>query len=114
MPLNTSCPMAWLAHTLLDLLHHLPKASVPPLLSRLHDALAHDGVMLVKDVDTRPFYKRWFTLWLDRLMVGMEPIHYWSVEAMIDMLEDTGFEVYTHEMRDILPYPHRLYICRKK
>jgi SAM-dependent methyltransferase len=99
---------------MLDLLHHLPETKVAPLLSRVHGALVTGGTLLIKDVDTRPFYKRWFTLWLDRLMVGMEPIRYWSAEEMIDMLEDQGFTVYSHELRDILPYPHRLYICRKQ
>ena len=98
---------------MLDLLHHLPEEEVRPLLSRIHVALARDGILLIKDVDTRPAYKRWFTLVLDRLMVGLEPIRYWSASEMIGLLEEVGFQVYTHEMRDILPYPHRLYVCRK-
>lgn len=98
----------------LDLLHHVPADGVPPLLKRIHASLAPTGLLLIKDVDTKPAYKRWFTLLLDRLMVGFEPIRYWSAEEMIDMLEGIGFQVYTHEIRDILPYPHRLYICRKQ
>lgn len=98
---------------MLDLLHHVPPDCVPVLLQRVHTALRDDGVLLVKDVDTSPAYKRWFTLMLDRAMVGMEPIRYWSAREMIAMLENAGFRVYTHEMRDLLPYPHRLYICSK-
>jgi SAM-dependent methyltransferase len=98
----------------LDLLHHLPPGIVVPLLHRMHAALADAGILIIKDVDTRPVYKRTFTLALDRLMVGMEPIRYWSVQEMLSMLAEAGFAAHTHAMRDILPYPHRLYICRKQ
>ena len=91
-----------------------PQDSVAPLLQRIYDALLPDGILLVKDVDTVPAYKRLFTLALDRAMVGLEPIHYWPARDLISLLECVGFQVYSHEMRDILPYPHRLYICRKR
>lgn len=98
----------------LDLIHHLPADKVPAFLSELHRALRPGGVLLIKDVDRRPFYKRWFTLWLDRLMVGLrEPIRYWSREELRAMLRDAGFRVHSHTMRDVLPYPHILHICRK-
>ncbi|MCH8150200.1 MAG: class I SAM-dependent methyltransferase [Planctomycetes bacterium] len=99
---------------MLDLLHHIPQESVAPLLQRIYDALLPDGILLIKDVDTVPAYKRLFTLALDRVMVGLEPIHYWPSRELISLLESLGFEVYSHEMRDILPYAHRLYICRKR
>ena len=98
---------------MLDLLHHLPAPAVQPLLERIGEMLRPPAVLLIKDVDTNPFYKRWFTLLLDRLMVGLEPIRYWPAREMIVMVERAGFQVYTHELRDVLPYPHRLYICRK-
>lgn len=98
----------------LDLLHHLPAEMVPVILGRIYSWLEDDGILLIKDVDTVPAYKRWFTLALDRAMVGMEPIRYWSASEMIGMVEDVGFQAFTHEMRDVLPYPHRLYICRKR
>lgn len=98
---------------MLDLLHHLPADLVPALLRRIYLALTAGGTLIIKDVDTTPAYKRLFTLALDRLMVGMEPIRYWSRQEMLRMLADAGFVAYTHDMRDWLPYPHRLYVCRK-
>lgn len=98
----------------LDLLHHLPQAMVPEFIERLHQRLRPSGVLVLKDVNSRPAYKRWFTLALDRLMVGFrEPIRYWPTEEMVCLLRRTGFQVYTHTIRDILPYPHQMYICRK-
>jgi 2-polyprenyl-3-methyl-5-hydroxy-6-metoxy-1,4-benzoquinol methylase len=98
---------------MLDVIHHLPHASVPEFLARLHDLLVPGGTLLLKDVSDRPRYKMLFTLALDRLMVGMDPIRYWSPAALAEVLQDLGMDVKRHLMNDILPYPHVLYICRK-
>jgi len=99
---------------LVDLVHHLPRASVPAFLARVRDLLAPDGTLVVKDVSDRPAPKRLFTLALDRVMVGLEePIHYWPPAALQAELEALGFDVKRHDMRDVLPYPHVLYVCRR-
>ena len=71
------------------------------------------GVLLMKEVADRPRYKMLFTLALDRLMVGREPIHYWPPAELARVLEGLGFEVKTHRMTDFLPYPHILYIAKR-
>lgn len=96
----------------LDLIHHLPRTAVPAFLRNLRRCLRPDGVLIIKDVDCRPAHKRWFTLLLDRLMVGLnEPIYYWPEEKLRAALSEAGFKVVTHRMLDILPYPHILYVC---
>jgi 2-polyprenyl-3-methyl-5-hydroxy-6-metoxy-1,4-benzoquinol methylase len=95
---------------MLDLLHHLPRAEVPGFLAGVRSHLRAGGVLIVKEVEDRPAWKRWFTLALDRLMVGWEPIHYWSAKDMTQMLGELGFTVRMHRMKDFLPYPHVLYI----
>ncbi len=98
---------------LLDLLHHLPQQEVPPFLERLRARLRPGGTLIVKEVEDRPRWKMLFTLWLDRLMVGWkEPIRYWPPSEMLALLESLGFDVKVHRMRDWLPYPHILYVCR--
>lgn len=98
----------------LDLIHHIPCEAVPGFVAGLHRALRPGGVLLIKDVDYYPTYKRWFTLALDRLMVGFrEPIRYWPRAELRSLLLERGFRVYSHTMRDILPYPHMLYVCHK-
>lgn len=98
---------------MLDLVHHIPVDSVRALLTTLHDLLAPGGRLIVKDVDSQPAYKRWFTYTLDRLMDQNGTIHYWPSKELVDLLSDVGFEVFTHAMVDYLPYPHALYICRR-
>lgn len=98
----------------LDLVHHLPRSEVYPFLVKVRSMLAPDGILVIKDVADTPRAKRWFTLALDRLMVGLEPIYYWPPSKLQHLLEDLGFEVHRHRMTDILPYPHILYVARPR
>jgi SAM-dependent methyltransferase len=99
---------------MLDIVHHVPPDTVPPLLAQLRRCLAPGGLLLVKDVDTRPAPKRWFTWTLDRLMAPRSPVHYWSTEELTAALERAGFGVRRHLLVDVLPYPHVLYICEAR
>lgn len=99
---------------MLDIVHHVPASAVPSLLAQLRRCLAPGGVLLVKDVDTRPAPKRWFTWTLDRLMAPRTPVRYWSTEELTAALERAGFRVRRHLMVDLLPYPHVLYICEAR
>ena len=99
---------------MLDIVHHVAPAHVGPLLRELHRCLADDGVLLVKDVDTRPAPKRWFTWLLDRLVAPATPVRYWSAEELTAALRAAGFSVRRHAMLDFLPYPHVLYVCAKR
>ncbi|HEV8472486.1 MAG TPA: class I SAM-dependent methyltransferase [Methylomirabilota bacterium] len=99
---------------MLDIVHHVPPETVPPLLRQLRRCLAPGGRLLVKDVDTRPAPKRWFTWALDRLMAPRTPLRYWSADELTAALEQAGFAVHRHLMVDLLPYPHILYICEAR
>jgi 2-polyprenyl-3-methyl-5-hydroxy-6-metoxy-1,4-benzoquinol methylase len=99
---------------MLDIVHHVPAPAVPPLLARLRRSLPPGGLLLVKDVDTRPAAKRWFTWALDRAMAPRTPVRYWSADELTRALEHAGFGVRRHLMVDVLPYPHILYICEAR
>ena len=97
---------------MLDLVHHLPREQVRGFLIRVRALLRPGGLLLLKEVEDRPRWKMAFTWLLDRLMVGAEPIHYWPAPDLVALLDGLGFDVVKHRMRDILPYPHVLYVCR--
>lgn len=99
---------------MLDLVHHLPQARVPAFLADVARLLRPSGILIIKDVADRPRYKMLFTLLLDRLLVGMEPIRYWPPAELMAVLTGLGFEVVRHRMNDVLPYPHILYVCRRR
>lgn len=99
---------------MLDVLHHLRAEAAEPLPQVLAGRLKPGGTLLLKEVADRPRYKMLFTPLLDRLMVGMDPIHCWSPPVLARPLERLGFDVKRHQMNDYLPYPHVLYICHKR
>lgn len=97
---------------MMDLIHHLPQRGVADFLRTIRRLLNDNGILVIKDVAPTPWYKMFFTLILDRVMVGMEPIRYWPPEELAAILQSLGFSVVKHRMTDILPYPHILYVCR--
>ena len=107
-------PATYRAAYMLDIVHHIPRETVEPLLARLYKAIEPGGPLIVKDVDTLPAYKRWFTHALDRVMNPRGEIHYWPAPELQALLERVGFRVYRHLMVDVLPYPHVLYVCHKE
>lgn len=96
---------------MLDIIHHVPRASVPELVRWARAHLSAGGVLLIKDVADRPAYKRWFTLALDKAMDYRAPVDYWSPTDVTALVRSHGFVVHVHSMVDYLPYPHILYIC---
>jgi 2-polyprenyl-3-methyl-5-hydroxy-6-metoxy-1,4-benzoquinol methylase len=97
---------------MLDLIHHLPREQVRPFLAELRSILRPGGLLVIKDVAHRPHYKRLFTLALDRAMVGLhEAIYYWPPDDLVELVQGLGFDVKRHPIKDILPYPHMLYVC---
>jgi len=99
---------------MLDIVHHIAPDTVVPLLRRLHACLSPGGVLIVKDVDTRPAPKRWFTWTLDKLMAPATPVRYWSGDELAAALRAAGFQVRRHAMLDFLPYPHVIYIATRR
>ena len=99
---------------MLDIVHHIPPQTVRPLMEQIGKALAPGRRLIIKDVDARPAWKRWFTHALDRVMDPRTPVRYWDGEELQRLLEETGFTVYRHLMVDFLPYPHVLYVCERR
>ena len=96
---------------MLDIIHHIGRAAVLPLVETISRALARDGVLIVKDVDARPFHKMAFTWALDKLMDPRAEVSYWHAAEFSALLRERGFRTYSHAMLDFLPYPHVLYVA---
>ena len=104
---------AYDAAYMLDILHHVPTAAHEELIRSIHRALAPGGILLLKDIDCYPWWKVLFTWVLDVAMTPSAPPNYVPRSDVTALLERIGFDVKIHAFRDILPYPHALYICRK-
>ncbi|MBC8505236.1 MAG: class I SAM-dependent methyltransferase [Chloroflexi bacterium] len=101
------------AIVVLDLFHHVPRQTAQRMLERFQDILQVDGVLIIKDITAKPWLKMAFTWILDKMMDFRGPLHYYTKEEMLTLVETHGFDVKTHRLIDILPYPHVMYICRK-
>ena len=99
---------------MLDIIHHIPRTAVIPLLENIYSRLHNGCRLIIKDVETKPVWKMWFSYALDKLMDRKADVNYWAQPELKKMLTDVGFQVYHHSMLDILPYPHIIYICEKK
>ena len=98
---------------MLDIVHHVPEETVRPLIDQVAKCLPAGGRLVIKDVDSAPAYKRWFTWALDKAMDPSAPVRYWAGDELAALLESAGFRVYRHLMVDVLPYPHILYTCER-
>lgn len=98
---------------MIDILHHVPRETVGPLLREVREALPAGGTLLIKDIARTPALKRWFTFWLDKAMAFRDRVHYWDSRELVGLLESMGFVVRHERWNDILPYPHILYICQR-
>lgn len=102
------------AIVMLDLFHHLPPHVGQKILASFYDTLRENGTLIIKDVTATPRWQMWFTWLLDKLMNFHTFLYYYTRDEMITLLEHQGFTVKFHRIPDVLPYPHILYICRKK
>ncbi len=98
---------------MLDIIHHISPQAAEDLLKKIYSRLKTHGRLIIKDVDTEPTYKLWFTHILDKIMYPSNAIHYWKRPDIMKLLKNIGFKVHYHYMVDFLPYPHILYICEK-
>ncbi|MDZ4761123.1 MAG: class I SAM-dependent methyltransferase [Alphaproteobacteria bacterium] len=97
---------------MLDIIHHIPRNAVDGLLTELRKRLSPTGVLVIKDLTDRPASKTAFTWALDKAMDFRTPVHYWSMDALAELLRGKSLRVFVHQMVDYLAYPHVSYICR--
>jgi 2-polyprenyl-3-methyl-5-hydroxy-6-metoxy-1,4-benzoquinol methylase len=98
----------------LDLLHHVGPEVAERLIEQSYQALTLGGILLVKDVNTSPLLKLWFTYALDKLMMPRSHVHYRSALAWKAVIQRAGFaNVWWYPLNDYLPYPHVLLVAQK-
>lgn len=98
----------------LDVMHHVAREAQRALITRLRDLLAPNGILIIKDVTTEPYFGLKFTEVLDRLVVGFkEPLAYRHHREWGQLLSELGFAGRVVRVPDILPYPHVVIIAHK-
>jgi len=110
---NTKIPKAN-AVTAIDVLHHIAsKEQQKKLLASCFSILTDDGVIIIKDLDTKPTWKYYWNYIHDFIMTKGEPVLYRSSNEMKNMLTEIGFKLEYFKSLKGYPYAHVLYVARK-
>ncbi|MBI3552384.1 MAG: glycosyltransferase [Elusimicrobia bacterium] len=103
------------AVTVVDVLQYLPAAEKDSFVRRCRDRLAPGGLLLIKEIDTRPMWKYAWTrlqeslalaLGLTRTPSGSKRLYFEPAQRHLERLASLGFAVRVLTPRTRLPYPH--------
>ncbi len=98
----------------LDILHHIDRSNGDRILESAYTHLNPEGVLLIKDVNVRPYWKMLFTYAMDKAMDIRRSVYYRHVKTWREKITEVGFEpIYIYYLNDYLPYPHILLVCHK-
>lgn len=96
-----------------DLIHHLPPPIGNDIVRKAFAWLDPGGRLIVKEIDTRPLVKMYFTYVLD-LLVSRERPYYRNQMEWRALLMQTGFvSLMQRSLVNSLPYPHILLVGTK-
>ncbi len=83
------------------------------MLNNLKKHLKKDGLLVVKDMDNKPFYKYLWNYLQDSVITKSLAFSYKSKEKMLELLQDSGFKVESVNDISNLLYAHYLITCRR-
>jgi len=76
-----------------DVMHHLSDQDSRIILRKISSCLRPGGLLVILDVDRRPFWKFFFTYLVDRCLNPRSTLHYRSSKRMITLLKQFSFAV---------------------
>lgn len=107
------------AFVLFDVLYLIPYRDQETILRKCHSALRRDGVLIIKDMDTRPRGKYVWNYLQETIVVNLagftlgDKFYFRNREDFLRILDQTGFRVKCLRMDKGYWYPHILYVCEK-
>lgn len=100
--------------TLVDVLHHIPILEQQEnLLKSCFSVLSDNGIIIIKDVDTKPKWKYYWNYLHDYIMTKGESVLYQNQNNVKILLAKAGFKVEKVLEIKNYPYAHILYIGKK-
>lgn len=100
--------------TMVDLLHHVHPELQESIIKESFSKLKDGGTLVIKDIDTKPFFKYAFNYVHDFVMTRGEPLYFAGQKGLSKQLERIGFDVTVHRLKTTAPYSHILLMCRKR
>ncbi len=105
--------------SLVDVLYLIPYDKQEVILRKCYQTLPEGGILVVKEMDTRPRLKYLWNLFQEMLAVKLigftlgEKFFFRSQEDYLNILRQLGFSVKTIPLHSGYWYPHIAYICTK-
>lgn len=96
-----------------DVLHHLPIEIKDILIKNIYNNLKNNGVLIIQDVDTSPYWKFWLTYLSDFLQHSKEKLFYQPAKEIEDNIKRIGFKVDTIEAHKGYPVADIIFLCKK-
>jgi len=91
--------------SLIDVLHHLESyQQQEELLKFCYDSLERKGIILIKEIDTRPRVKYIFTKFVDSVVYPFDKIYFRNKDEFRKILENIGFAVKFYSIHEGTPY----------
>ena len=97
-----------------DFLHHIPPDVAQRLLVKISERLVQGGLLIIQDVDSKPRWKSWVTVGIDRTMNIGKKLYHRPHAELHRVLEDIGFCVESYPVHKDLPLSDVLFLCRKR
>ncbi len=91
----------------------MSKDSQLMLLRHIYGSLGSDGILLIQDIDVRPFWKYIFARAVDFILNIGQPVYYRSSAEWARMLGDIGFKVEVNRVDRGYPIAAVLLKCVK-
>lgn len=96
-----------------DVLHHLPLNIQDNLIKNIYENLKNNGILLIQDVNTSPYWKFCFAYMSDFLQHSREKLFYQPAKKVEENLKRAGFHVDTIEAHKGYPVADVIFVCRK-
>jgi 2-polyprenyl-3-methyl-5-hydroxy-6-metoxy-1,4-benzoquinol methylase len=97
--------------TLIDVLHHIPKASQEFFLESIYDSMDKESYLIVKDIDGGSILR--FINKLHDLLLARQIVYEVPESIFKRRLEYLGFQIISEQRKIMLGYPHFLIVARK-
>ncbi|MGD2126361.1 MAG: class I SAM-dependent methyltransferase [Desulfobacteraceae bacterium] len=98
-----------------DVLHHINDTNVKVLLDKIRMCLVNTGILVVLDIDRRPFWKFFLAYLIDRLLNLDKPLYFRSVQKMRNLMKRSCLHIDKIVPADRgLPLSDIIYVCKKE
>ena len=98
--------------SIIDVMHHLPPEKQPDLIAVAAEHLNEGGLLLYKDMASRPLWRAWANR-LHDLASAQEWIHYAELDDVVDWAREAGLRLDCREAINMLWYRHEWCLFRR-